>query len=274
MDARSWLVCLLLAVSVSASLKIGAFNIKRLSENTLQSHPGRLDILVKILSRYDIAAIEEVMDTDGIKDILHALNSHGGGPYALELSGRLGSTRYKEHYAFIYRTDRVSVRQVYQYPDPRDYLDREPYSVLFHTSHAAIHDFAIAAVHVKPREAMSEIDHLVTIYNSLKSHFGNENILFAGDFNGDCHYLSQTALHKNHLYTDGRFHWLIPSTADTTVSTHTNCAYDRFVVAGSAFMGAIVSGSAKAFNYQKAYHMNFNQAWDVSDHYPIELELR
>lgn len=48
-----------------------------------------------------------------------------------------------------------------------------------------------------------------------------------GDFNADCSYVSQRKLNKLDLRKDG-FHWLVPDTWDTTVSS-TNCAYDRWV---------------------------------------------
>ncbi|XP_041351334.1 deoxyribonuclease-1-like isoform X1 [Gigantopelta aegis] len=276
MDTRFWtgFLCLLSTVSVIYSLKIGAFNINSLTGSKLKTHPGLLDIYVKIMSRYDIAVIEEVMDTKGINDILQALNSHGGGPYALQLSGRLGGPGFEEYFAFLYRTDHVSVRKIYQYPDTHDYFEHEPFAILFHTTHAAIHDFAIAAVHIRSRDTVSEMNHLVDVYDSLKSHFGNENILFAGDLNADCFGLSLASLHKNLFYTDHRFHWLILSTEDTIVSGISSCAYDRFVVAGSEFLGAVVPFSAKSFHYDFEYRLNYRESHSVSDHYPIEMELR
>ncbi|XP_041351336.1 deoxyribonuclease-1-like isoform X2 [Gigantopelta aegis] len=248
MDTRFWtgFLCLLSTVSVIYSLKIGAFNINSLTGSKLKTHPGLLDIYVKIMSRYDIAVIEEVMDTKGINDILQALN----------------------------RTDHVSVRKIYQYPDTHDYFEHEPFAILFHTTHAAIHDFAIAAVHIRSRDTVSEMNHLVDVYDSLKSHFGNENILFAGDLNADCFGLSLASLHKNLFYTDHRFHWLILSTEDTIVSGISSCAYDRFVVAGSEFLGAVVPFSAKSFHYDFEYRLNYRESHSVSDHYPIEMELR
>ncbi|XP_046569498.1 deoxyribonuclease-1-like [Haliotis rubra] len=268
------IVCMLLGLSVAEALNIAAFNIKRLSENTLKSHAGRLQHLTQILSRYDIISVEEVMDEYGLADVVRSMNSNGGGPYAMIKSVKTGRTSYKEYYAFVYRTDKVQIRGTYQYHDVHDWFEREPFSALFHAPSSQLSDFVIAACHLKPDQANPEIGHLEDVYTDISSHYNNMNVMFDGDFNADCSYLSATALLHNPLYKDHRFQWLLSSAVDTTASHHTNCAYDRFVVAGSAFQAAVVPGSATVYNFETALRLTFTQAWDVSDHYPIEMKLK
>ncbi|XP_046363881.1 deoxyribonuclease-1-like [Haliotis rufescens] len=267
-------VCALMVLSVAEALNIAAFNIKRLSENTLNSHAGRLQSLVTILRRYDIISVEEVMDAYGLADVVKSMNSHGGGPYAMIKSAKTGRTSYKEYYAFVYRTDRVQVRGSYQYHDVHDWFEREPFSALFHAPSSQLSDFVIAACHLKPDQAKPEIGHLVDVYTDISNHYNNKNVMFDGDFNADCSYLSTSALLQSPLYQDHRFQWLLSSSVDTTASHHTNCAYDRFVVAGAEFQAAVVPGSATVYNFETALHLTFTQAYSVSDHYPIEMKLK
>ncbi len=60
---------------------------------------------------------------------------------------------------------------------------------------------------------------------SLFQKWNNDNILIMGDLNADCRYVGKEKL-KNLKLKDEYYHWLIPDTADTTVSA-TDCAYDR-----------------------------------------------
>lgn len=53
-----------------------------------------------------------------------------------------------------------------------------------------------------------------------------QNILFLGDFNADCSYVRPQDWPSIRLRTSDAFQWLIPDSADTTVS-YTDCAYDR-----------------------------------------------
>ena len=50
--------------------------------------------------------------------------------------------------------------------------------------------------------------------------------MFMGDFNAGCSYVTPSQWPSIRLRTIPTFQWLIPDTADTTV-TPTHCAYDR-----------------------------------------------
>ncbi|XP_025098908.1 deoxyribonuclease gamma-like isoform X1 [Pomacea canaliculata] len=100
-----------------------------------------------------------------------------------------------------------------------------------------------------------------------------ENILIAGDFNADCSYMNEARFKNSALVKDHRFTFLIDTNVDTTASDNTNCAYDRFVVAGSQLTAAVVPGSARVINLPKALHLTTVEAQAVSDHYPIEVKI-
>lgn len=48
-----------------------------------------------------------------------------------------------------------------------------------------------------------------------------------GDFNSDCHYVSEPDLTSLPIFNKTEFHWLIDFNEDTTTKHTTDCAYDR-----------------------------------------------
>ena len=55
----------------------------------------------------------------------------------------------------------------------------------------------------------------------------SQDVIITGDFNADCDYVRPSYWPTIRLRTDKRFLWLTPDSADTTVSSTTDCAYDR-----------------------------------------------
>lgn len=256
----------------NASLKIGSFNVKRLYTSKAQD-THVVSLLAQILSQYDISVVLEVMHTEAIQTVLAEMNRHGG-LYSISVGPASGRHSYKEHIAFIYRNDKVTLTGTDLYPDPDDEFEREPYTAAFHTTHTSLTSFAIMGVHLKPSDVFDEMDSTVDAYNHAVSKLHIQNMLIAGDFNADCSYLSAADYHRTLFYTDSRFYFLVYSNADTTTSHNTNCAYDRFVSAGSAMRAAVVPGSVRVYNIETELRLSFEQAWNVSDHYPIQLELQ
>ena len=81
-----------------------------------------VDVLTKIVCRYDVLLILEVVDSSGValRDLLHRVNDlwtkvrdQAGGPcsglYKLVTSPRVGKTKSKEQYAIFYRENRFQV---------------------------------------------------------------------------------------------------------------------------------------------------------------------
>ncbi|XP_046882083.1 deoxyribonuclease-1-like 2 isoform X7 [Hypomesus transpacificus] len=121
----------------NAIMKVAAFNIQRFGTNKV-SDPKILSILIKIVSRYDIIVILEVVDAKekSVKTFLQELNkANKEHRYTMEISTRLGRTRYKEQYLFLYRDDVVDLIDTYQFADKQagqeDAFAREPYVLRF-----------------------------------------------------------------------------------------------------------------------------------------------
>ncbi|XP_073916065.1 deoxyribonuclease-1 isoform X2 [Castor canadensis] len=264
---------------VAVSLKIAAFNIQTFGE-TKMSNATLSNYIVQILSRYDIALVQEVRDTYlvAVGKLLDKLNQDAPDTYRYVVSEPLGRNSYKERYLFVYRPDQVTALDSYYYDDGcepcgNDTFSREPAIVKFSSPFTRVKEFAIVPLHAAPAEAVAEIDALYDVYLDVRQKWGLENIMLMGDFNAGCSYVTSSDWSSIRLRTSPIFQWLIPDTADTTVSS-THCAYDRIVVAGTLLQAAVVPGSAAPFDFQAAYGLKDSLAKAISDHYPVEVTLK
>ncbi|NXS46313.1 DNSL2 protein, partial [Balaeniceps rex] len=267
------LLAMALLCPATATLRIGAFNIQAFGD-TKMSNDEVAGIIISILSRYDVALVQEVRDSDlsAVTQLMEQLNSMSTSPYDYEISGPLGRDNYKEMYLFIYRTDVVSVVDTYQYEDPQDVFSREPFILRVSAPHIRAGEFVLVPLHSAPHDAVAEIDALYDVYLAIVSKWGTDNIMFLGDFNADCTYVQLSDWSAIRLRTSDVFKWLIPDSADTTVGK-SDCAYDRIVVCGAKLKRSIVPNSAAIYNFQRAFQLEQEEALAVSDHYPVEVKL-
>ncbi|XP_057181352.1 deoxyribonuclease gamma-like [Triplophysa rosa] len=198
--------------------------------------------------------------------------------YTLEISTRLGRGNYKEQFMFLYRDDLVDLIGSYQYkdnePGDEDAFAREPYVLRFRCHKTVLKDLVLIPVHTKPEDSVKELDELYDVFQNVKKKWETDNIMILGDFNADGNYVSEKQMKKIRIRNDKKFHWLIADDVDTTASVNNDNTYDRIVVYGDDMLDAVVPGSAEPFNFQKAYKLKVENALKVSDHYPVEVELK
>nr|XP_061802864.1 deoxyribonuclease-1-like [Nerophis lumbriciformis] len=260
-------------------MKIAAFNVQRFGL-TKVSNQAVLSTLVKIVSRYDIIVILEVVDVSGasieilVKELNRVNTSHH---YAQQLSGRLGRNRYKEQFLFLYRDDVVDLIDCYQYEDNQDCdvdaFSREPYILHFKPLNTVLRDMVLIPVRTTPWDTEKELDELYDVFLAVKAKWKTDNIMILGDFNADGKFVTQNGMNALRIRSDKNFHWLISDDMDTTADTANVHTYDRIVVYGDEMMAAIVPQSAKPFNFHREFSMTEELALQVSDRYPVELEL-
>ncbi|XP_053220776.1 deoxyribonuclease-1-like 2 isoform X1 [Podarcis raffonei] len=243
-------------MQAATPLKICAFNIQSFGDSKL-SNEGISEIIVKILSRYDIALVQEVRDADlsAVSELLERLNSASKHNYAYEISESLGRENYREMYLFLYRTKSVSVVDKYQYSDKNNAFSRPPFIVKFSPVNAKDDELVLIPLHTAPNDAVAEIDALYDVYLKIIDKWGTDNMMFLGDFNADCSYVGKNAWSSIRLRTSEVFKWLIPDSVDTTVG-NSNCAYDRIVVSGSKLRKWIDPKSAQVFDFQSAFKLS------------------
>ncbi|XP_040315122.1 deoxyribonuclease-1 isoform X1 [Herpailurus yagouaroundi] len=264
---------------VTLTLKIAAFNIRTFGE-TKMSNATLSNYIVQILSRYDIAVIQEVRDSHltAVGRLLDRLNQDDPNAFHYVVSEPLGRNSYKERYLYVFRPDQVSVLDSYQYDDGcepcgNDTFSREPAIVRFFSPLTEVKEFAIVPLHAAPLDAVAEMDSLYDVYLDVRQKWDLEDVMLMGDFNAGCSYVVPSQWSSIRLRTSPAFQWLIPDTADTT-ATSTRCAYDRIVVAGTLLQHAIVPDSAAPFNFQAAFGLSNQLAQAISDHYPVEVTLK
>ncbi|KAI4559402.1 hypothetical protein MJG53_017928 [Ovis ammon polii x Ovis aries] len=265
-------------LQLGLSLKIAAFNIRTFGE-TKMSNATLSSYIVRILRRYDIALIQEVRDSHlvAVGKLLDDLNQDDPNSYHYVVSEPLGRNSYKERYLFVFRPNKVSVLDTYQYDDGcescgNDSFSREPAVVKFSSPSTKVKAFAIVPLHSAPSDAVAEINSLYDVYLDVQQKWDLNDVMLMGDFNADCSYVTSSQWSSIRLRTSSTFQWLIPDSADTT-ATSTNCAYDRIVVAGSLLQSSVVPGSAVPFDFQAAYGLSNEMALAISDHYPVEVTL-
>ncbi|XP_042336601.1 deoxyribonuclease-1-like 2 [Sceloporus undulatus] len=265
---------LALLLHPASPLRICAFNIQSFGDTKL-SDAGISKIIVKILSRYDIALVQEVRDSDlsAVTDLMERLNRASKNEYAYEISESLGRENYKEMYLFLYRTGSVSLLDKYQYPNKDNAFSRAPFIVKFSAPESKESELILVPLHTPPNEAVAEIDALYDVYLKIIDKWGTDNMMFLGDFNADCSYVGKKDWASIRLRTSEVFKWLIPDSEDTTVGD-SDCAYDRIVVSGSQLKKWVKANSAKVYDFQKDLKLSQEEALAVSDHFPVEVTLK
>ncbi|NXY50225.1 DNSL3 Deoxyribonuclease, partial [Ceuthmochares aereus] len=200
--------------------------------------------------------------------------------YSCTASERLGRKSYKEQYVFIYRQHLVSVKQTYQYPDTQpgdeDAFSREPFAIWFQSPKTGEMFpkqivFPLVSLTEQDSASWTQAPVLVITFENPSTF---QNFIFMGDFNAGCSYVPQKQWKNIRLRTDSEFIWLIGDKNDTTVKMSTSCPYDRIVVRGQKLVDAVVPDSVNIFDFQKDFQMTEEQALGVSDHFPVEFELK
>ncbi|XP_069037458.1 deoxyribonuclease-1-like 1 isoform X1 [Lepisosteus oculatus] len=280
MKSARFLLCFLL-LEAASTFKICSFNVQSFGESKSSNEKVMLS-LVKIVSRCDVCLLQEVRDSKGraVPKLIRDLNRYDEKhKYEFVASGRLGRTEaYQEQYVFVYRSDQVEVKDKYQYPDRQkgdvDAFAREPFVVHFRAPKTVARDIVLIPQHTAPANATKEIDELYDVFQEVKRLWKIKNVMFLGDFNAACGYVPKKDWKNIRLFTQPGFFWLIDNKADTTVRATTDCAYDRIVVHGDSFFQGIVPHSAKPFNFAREFHLREDEALEVSDHYPVEVEIK
>ncbi|KAL4646116.1 deoxyribonuclease gamma-like [Arapaima gigas] len=265
------------------SLKICAFNIRSFGE-TKARNKHVMVILTKIIARCDLCLVQEVRDAKGeaIPRLVRELNRYDRShSYSHVDSKRLGKNTYKEQYVYIYRNDMLQVRDHYQLPrykegtgNDTEVFSREPFIVYIYSPTTIVKDFILVGQHTCPKNAMKEIDELYDVFQEVSQKWKNQNVMFLGDLNAACSYVTAKGWRNVRLRNDPKFHWLIGDEEDTTVHKNSRCAYDRIVVHGKEFMSAVVPDSAHPFNFKKEFCLTEKEALEASDHYPVEVDLK
>uniref|UniRef100_A0A665UKV4 Deoxyribonuclease n=1 Tax=Echeneis naucrates TaxID=173247 RepID=A0A665UKV4_ECHNA len=253
----------LCALNVTSSLKICAFNIQSFGE-AKANNKKVMGILLKVI--YSMTNLFFFYVAGVAICRFDYSNS-----YSFVESERLGRNTYKEQYPAL--LTQYQYHKLEEGTRETDAFSREPFIVRFHSPTTLLKDFVLIGQHTCPKTAMKEMDELYTVFNGIYKKWKVNNVMILGDLNAGCSYVTMKGWRAVRLRSDPKFHWLIGDEQDTTVRQKTHCAYDRIIVHGREIIFSIVPGSAQPFNFKESFHLTEEEALEVSDHFPVEVDL-
>ena len=169
-------------LSLADEAYIASFNILRLGA-------VKKDIVqtAKILKGFDIVGLVEVINRDGVEELVDELNKQGNEKWDYHISPfGVGSSKYKEYFAYVYKKDKVKfIRSEGFYKNGKSSLLREPYGATFQIENF---DFTFVLVHTiygnNESQRKAENFKMVDVYDYFQDKDKKENDIFiAGDFN-------------------------------------------------------------------------------------------
>lgn len=173
---------ILSTLSLAAEAYIASFNILRLGA-------AKKDMVqtAKILEGFDIVGLVEVINRDGVEELVDELNKQSDEKWDYHISPfGVGSSKYKEYFAYVYKKDKVKfIKSEGFYKNGKSSLLREPYGATFQIGNF---DFTFVLVHTiygnNESQRKAENYKMVDVYNYFQYRDEKENdILIAGDFN-------------------------------------------------------------------------------------------
>lgn len=165
----------------SNNILIGSFNVLRLGESDKDYIS-----LAKIISKFDVVALQEVMNEKGLQTLKKEIERLDNQKWGYILSEEVGSQKYKERYAVIYKkniVDKIESLGLYNNGKSKDFI-REPFGVKIKSNNF---DFVIISVHSifgnSKKERMEEAQRYHKVYKYFANKSKEEDILLMGDFN-------------------------------------------------------------------------------------------
>jgi endonuclease/exonuclease/phosphatase family metal-dependent hydrolase len=246
-------------------ISIATFNIQVFG-NTKIGKPEVVAELAEIVRKYDIVAVQEIKNIEQTVPytFLNAINQNGN--YALVLGQRGGlqpdDANFKEQYAFYYNLDTIELMTDYGlFPDgDNDLFQREPLVARFQVLGGDF-TFVLMTIHTSPSVAVEEIKALHEVFQWAQTVAGTEDDFIAlGDFNQGCSYAEPSDFIGSPIATE--YVYIVPDSADTNVSTSTQCAYDRIVITPNT------DGE-----FTGVWGIDTVSDKSVSDHFPVWAEF-
>ena len=161
---------------------IASFNILRLG-----AAKKDMTQTAKILQGFDIVGLVEVINRDGVEELVDELNKQSDEKWDYHISPfGVGSSKYKEYFAYVYKKDKVKfIKSEGFYKNGKSSLLREPYGATFQIENF---DFTFVLVHTiygnNESQRKAENFKMVDVYDYFQDKDKKENDIFiAGDFN-------------------------------------------------------------------------------------------
>ncbi|MBI2807570.1 MAG: endonuclease/exonuclease/phosphatase family protein [Planctomycetes bacterium] len=255
------------AAGAGDTIKIASFNIQVFGASKIKK-PNVMDVLAKVVRRFDVVAIQEVRATsDDILPTFVKKINETGARYEFVIGPRLGRTNSKEQYAYVFNAAKIDLvaDSVYTVPDPQDLLHREPLVARFRVAGLPVSQafsFSLVNIHTDPDETKTEMDALADVFAGVQNNgSGEDDVILLGDLN----------VNDKKLGRLGR----LPDISNAIVGLMTNTRktkmYDNIIFNRRATVE--YTGRFGVVDLMADYNLTMKQALDVSDHLPIWAEF-
>ena len=226
----------------------------------------------KVISKFDLIGLQEVMNENSLKIVKKNLENITNSKWEYHISEySVGSSEYKEYYAYIWRKEKVSMEKVigfYNEKDPNDFM-REPYGVKFKIGKF---DFIYVLAHSifgsRERERILEAARYILVYNYFKNiDIIEKDVIIAGDFNLPANNMGFRKLLKH----EDEIEFILDPEKDLTTlgKNSTVSAYDNFFISKKNIKE--FTGKYGVYNYTKNNYNDIKKY--ISDHMPIFIEV-
>lgn len=238
------------------------------SFNTLRIGKAQKDfkLISKVLESFDVVGLIEVMNPIGVERLIKELEKESGVRWKYHISPySVGSTSYKEYFAYIWKSERVEFLGGRGfYPDDEKRFERVPYGADFKIGNF---DFTFVLVHSifgkKESERRAEAFAMDRVYNYFQGLDNEENdIIIAGDFN----LRADDEAFENLLnYEDEIIYTIAPRIKTTIGKDKLASSYDNMFL--SKIYTQEFEGKSGSIDFtKKQYRMMKDK---ISDHLPI-----
>lgn len=164
------------------TIMLASFNVLRLGEKEKDYRT-----LVKIISKFDIIGLEEVMNEKGLKKLRGYLEKETKSKWEYFISeNSVGSENYREYYGYIYKKDLIDEQKPLGFYDEKNENEfmREPYGMYFRVKNF---DFVFILAHSifgdKEKQRVIEASNYINVYEYFMKKSKETDIIIAGDFN-------------------------------------------------------------------------------------------
>ncbi|MCK9533712.1 MAG: endonuclease/exonuclease/phosphatase family protein [Pseudomonas sp.] len=250
----------------ASDIIFASWNIQNLGHGDHKKYTG----LAAIAGKADLLAIQEVMTTQGLVLLERAVEKQTGEQWSSLISHPVGSKKYKEMYAFLWRDSAIEpVRGHKLYPDNGNRFIREPFSAKFKSKHDNS-EFAVGTVHILygqgAQDRTPEIKALADYWRWMQSTYPGTALVLAGDFNMPPSHDAWSALKKyaKPLITEGA------STLSEKNGQYANL-YDNIWVERNTTLKITQAGIISFPKMLKLSHKDSRKY--MSDHAPVYMTL-
>ncbi|MCX7431760.1 MAG: endonuclease/exonuclease/phosphatase family protein [Planctomycetia bacterium] len=250
------------------AITICSFNIQVFGESKI-SKPQVVDVLTKVVRKFDIVAIQEVRAKSDsvIPQFLSAINADGSR-YQFVIGPRLGRTVSKEQYTFIYDSTRIEVdpSSVGTSPNPGDRLHRPPLHARFRVRAnppESGFSFWLVDTHTDPDEVSAEVNALADVFTEMKALRPDEDdVILMGDFNAGPPQFGK-------IKQIPGVGWAV---SGVTTNTRRSKTYDNLIF--DTRTTTEYTGRWGVLDLQNTFGLSLDKALEVSDHNPVWAAFR